>query len=245
MWRDDRLEPLIRLQRRLLARACELLAPGGGIIYSTCTTNREENEDQVAWAVRECGLSPGRIEPLPGFAWEDPGRDEAAGSLRVNGPGSGSQSFFLARLDKTGEMGPLSDGPGRGRVDVEPGLHSEGIAWENLPSGEVRTENGRAVFRPEQGLRILPRSFRWRGFILGRAGEPGLVPAPRARLLLPDAEEARDLVVTEPETLHRLLSGQSTETVAGDAKRVGLYWYDLPLGWLTAKKGRVLWSDRY
>ena len=53
VWREDKVRPLIVLQRRLLARAAALLAPGGTVVYSTCTTNSEENEQQVAWAEAE------------------------------------------------------------------------------------------------------------------------------------------------------------------------------------------------
>jgi 16S rRNA (cytosine1407-C5)-methyltransferase len=246
MWRDERLEPLIRLQRRLLARACDLLAPGGRIIYSTCTTNRAENEDQAAWAVRECGLEPGRIEPLPGFVWEEPRSGEAEGSLRVNGPESQCQSFFLACLRKVGagRRGPKAR-PAGGAPRIAPELRGGGIAWESLPPGEVAAEAGRAVFRPAEALELLPPSFRWRGFTLGRTAPQGVVPAPRARILLPPPDDGRDLVATEPELLHRLINGQSVEVGASGAKRMGLYWGELPLGWLTVKKNRALWSDRY
>ena len=44
LWHDDKVKPLIGLQRLLLRRAAELLAPGGVVVYSTCTTNSGENE---------------------------------------------------------------------------------------------------------------------------------------------------------------------------------------------------------
>jgi 16S rRNA (cytosine967-C5)-methyltransferase len=36
------------VQSALLARALEVLAPGGRLVYSTCSLEREENEDVVA-----------------------------------------------------------------------------------------------------------------------------------------------------------------------------------------------------
>ncbi|HCF04809.1 MAG TPA: RNA methyltransferase, partial [Desulfomicrobiaceae bacterium] len=38
LWRDDKTQTLESLQRALLARAAEILAPGGVLVYSTCTT---------------------------------------------------------------------------------------------------------------------------------------------------------------------------------------------------------------
>jgi 16S rRNA C967 or C1407 C5-methylase (RsmB/RsmF family) len=38
-----------RRQRRILANASAVVAPGGCLLYSTCTFSREENEDNVRW----------------------------------------------------------------------------------------------------------------------------------------------------------------------------------------------------
>ena len=45
--REESLEPLTRLQAGLLARALELVRPGGRVVYSTCTLIAAENEDVV------------------------------------------------------------------------------------------------------------------------------------------------------------------------------------------------------
>jgi 16S rRNA (cytosine967-C5)-methyltransferase len=39
------VEKMTRLQKKLLARGCEILRPGGIIMYCTCSVFREENED--------------------------------------------------------------------------------------------------------------------------------------------------------------------------------------------------------
>jgi 16S rRNA (cytosine967-C5)-methyltransferase len=51
------------LQRRLLERARELVAPGGAILYSTCSLFRQENEEPVAAVI---GAHPDLVEvPIP------------------------------------------------------------------------------------------------------------------------------------------------------------------------------------
>jgi 16S rRNA (cytosine967-C5)-methyltransferase len=53
---DAQLARLVETQRGILRDATELLAPGGVILYSTCSIESEENEEQVTWAGRELGL---------------------------------------------------------------------------------------------------------------------------------------------------------------------------------------------
>jgi 16S rRNA (cytosine967-C5)-methyltransferase len=57
-WRKspESIQRLAQLQRRILARAARALAPGGTLVYSTCTISMAENEE-VAAAVS--GYAPG------------------------------------------------------------------------------------------------------------------------------------------------------------------------------------------
>lgn len=52
-WRlsEAEFDRMVGLQRVLLSRCVPLLKPGGCLVYSTCSIDREENEDQVEWAV--------------------------------------------------------------------------------------------------------------------------------------------------------------------------------------------------
>lgn len=42
-------EELVQLQRRLLPVAAAAVKPGGTLVYSTCTLNKRENDEQVEW----------------------------------------------------------------------------------------------------------------------------------------------------------------------------------------------------
>jgi 16S rRNA (cytosine967-C5)-methyltransferase len=52
-WRlsEAEFDRMVELQRALLRRCLPLLKPGGCLVYSTCSIDREENERQVEWAV--------------------------------------------------------------------------------------------------------------------------------------------------------------------------------------------------
>ena len=41
------------IQREILSRAAGMTAPGGYLLYSTCTFSREENEDNIEWFLSE------------------------------------------------------------------------------------------------------------------------------------------------------------------------------------------------
>jgi len=100
--RDARVLPaLVDLQARLLDHALSLLAPGGRLVYATCSLLPAEGEDQVAAALaRHAGL---RIAPmaLPGLP-EDTCRSD--GSLRLRpdiwAQRGGIDGFFIARLER-------------------------------------------------------------------------------------------------------------------------------------------------
>lgn len=47
-WSEEKLASLVRLQADILDQAAALVAPGGVLVYSTCSNEREENDGQVA-----------------------------------------------------------------------------------------------------------------------------------------------------------------------------------------------------
>ena len=54
-WSPDAVRLCAARQRRILADFWPALAPGGFLIYSTCTFNRFEDEDNVSWICSELG----------------------------------------------------------------------------------------------------------------------------------------------------------------------------------------------
>ena len=54
-WSVENVDICWKRQRRILADIWPTLKPGGILIYSTCTFNREEDEDNVAWIAKELG----------------------------------------------------------------------------------------------------------------------------------------------------------------------------------------------
>eukprot|EP00747_Dinoflagellata_sp_TGD_P004275 gnl/TRDRNA2_/TRDRNA2_111009_c0_seq1.p1 gnl/TRDRNA2_/TRDRNA2_111009_c0~~gnl/TRDRNA2_/TRDRNA2_111009_c0_seq1.p1 ORF type:complete len:347 (+),score=45.20 gnl/TRDRNA2_/TRDRNA2_111009_c0_seq1:3-1043(+) len=69
------LASLLRLQRRLLRQASDLLRDGGSIVYSTCSLLHAENEAQIRWAQRTLGLRSLELPFTGCFAPVSGGRD--------------------------------------------------------------------------------------------------------------------------------------------------------------------------
>ncbi len=54
-----------KLQRRILENCSKLVKPGGVLVYATCTTEPEENEDIVRWFLERSGTDYALDDPRP------------------------------------------------------------------------------------------------------------------------------------------------------------------------------------
>lgn len=101
-------------QREILRDVWPSLKPGGLLVYSTCTLNALEDEENVAWVAEELGAEvlPFDVEPewgvvgnlLPDSAVEDAKRTEKPFPAAHFIPGlTRGEGFFLAVLRKSGE----------------------------------------------------------------------------------------------------------------------------------------------
>mgnify|MGYP003583349580 CR=1 FL=1 len=87
------LQALVDTQARLLDATWRTLAPGGVLLYATCSILKAENEAQVAAFLAR--TTDARAEPLD----DRYGRVSGAGRQRLPGDGGGD-GFFYARLRK-------------------------------------------------------------------------------------------------------------------------------------------------
>ncbi len=88
------IEALTSLQRKILDASLPLLKEGGVLIYSTCTIDRQENEDMSAW-LRGRGLRP---DPLPAAVRDRLGLEEGAWQVQLLPHRHGTDGFYIARL---------------------------------------------------------------------------------------------------------------------------------------------------
>ena len=84
-WSRDNVRLCAARQRRILADAWLALASGGFLIYSTCTFNRFEDEENVDWICRELGAEC--LDQRHFYPGEDRGEGFFAALLRKSGDG--------------------------------------------------------------------------------------------------------------------------------------------------------------
>jgi 16S rRNA C967 or C1407 C5-methylase (RsmB/RsmF family) len=100
-WSLANVELCAARQRRILAEGWDALRPGGILIYSTCTFNRHENEENIIWLAENYAVEPIGIELPDGWGIE---QGKVAGGIetfrfyphKVRGEG-----FFVAVMHKT------------------------------------------------------------------------------------------------------------------------------------------------
>ena len=128
-WSMQNLEKCWRLQREIVADAWECLNPGGILIYSTCTFNTKENEENVRWMMEEYDAEPIDIPIDP--SWHITGSllDGFDAPVYRFIPGiTRSEGLFVCVLKKRGE-----DTKGSGTSVSLKGLK---VLEADLPQGE-------------------------------------------------------------------------------------------------------------
>ena len=131
-------------QRELINSAFHALRPGGTLVYSTCTLNREENEDVLAWLKATYAdavefLPLGDLFPNAKQALTD------EGFLHVFPQIYDCEGFFVARLRKTASIPalpapgykvgnfPFAPLKGREAANITQAASAIGLSWdENL-----------------------------------------------------------------------------------------------------------------
>ncbi len=128
-WSVQNVEKCWRLQREIVADAWECLNPGGILIYSTCTFNTKENEENVRWMMEEYDAEPIDIPIDP--SWHITGSllDGFDAPVYRFIPGiTRSEGLFVCVLKKRGE-----DTKGSGTSVSLKGLK---VLEADIPQGE-------------------------------------------------------------------------------------------------------------
>lgn len=95
----DYIDTLVGLQREIMKSGFNYLRKGGIMVYSTCTLNAEENEENVRYALENIeGIEPVEIKLPFELKCEHP--EMKKGYLRLTPDKDGTDGFFIAAFRK-------------------------------------------------------------------------------------------------------------------------------------------------
>lgn len=142
-WSPSLVRQCAALQRDILADAVNALLPGGFLIYSTCTFNRSEDEDQLLWLRDEMGLEV--LESLPANEFGILGSvvpDVRA--LRFMPHATRGEGLFVALLRKPGELPSDRDPKLPARIKAKAKVILDGIP-QTIAKGKVEIPASESV----------------------------------------------------------------------------------------------------
>ncbi len=242
IWTVEKAKNLVDLQRKLLSEAARLLKIGGQVVYSTCTTNIQENEEQVQFAVENLGLEQEELLVLDGFDVLPPQKN-VKNVWRLDVKHNDTQGFFVAKFTKKEHI-PQE----RSLENIQESKHFE---MAHLP--QIDSENGEACifgknayFVPHKARALAEENkhFKFQGMQIGKASLDKTIISPRLRVY--EHSAARDEAIhfetkNDLQIIYGLLNGQSLDCEK-KSTLIPFYWKDLYLGNLTKKGKRLLWT---
>jgi 16S rRNA C967 or C1407 C5-methylase (RsmB/RsmF family)/NOL1/NOP2/fmu family ribosome biogenesis protein len=241
-WSPDHVQHCALRQRRILAAAVEALAPGGLLIFSTCTFNRVENTDNAKWLTQNFDLQ--RVALTLNPAW---GVTEIEGGYHFFPHRTRGEGFYLAMFRKGDGVVPKRQYPTAYKLlkplpkakipDLTPWV-KDVADWRFFLTPQEEIVAYRTQFEPDFLLLDKALPVKWFGCAIGAFKGCDFIPThslalgdalhedlPRVDL---DKEQALLYLKREPFSMESTQQGWTLATYQG-----------LPLGWMKVLPNRV------
>lgn len=141
-------------QRRILAESWDCLKSGGYLIYSTCTFNPAENEENLEWLKTQGGFQSIRI-PLQADWQVDEIEHNGIWGYRFLPHRSKGEGFFISIMQKTDETAPVRF-PKKYRTKLQRAAQS--------PNDWILNPEQKRFFQHQDQLKFIPA--KWENEIL-------------------------------------------------------------------------------
>jgi 16S rRNA (cytosine1407-C5)-methyltransferase len=101
-WSTKMVDELSALQVKLITSACKALKPGGTLVYSTCTLNKNENEKIVDYAIKNLNMEvvPIDLKIKNKINGDAKGFDKQVKDTIKIIPNKNFEGFYVAKLIK-------------------------------------------------------------------------------------------------------------------------------------------------
>lgn len=164
-WSPGLVAQCAELQRSIVDNMWKALRPGGYFIYSTCTFNRREDEENLAYIVEELGGMPVDMHPLVGV--KDAGIAGAIGSpypaMRFIPGRTEGEGLFVAVVQKPSDGASETGAETRneaGRVKGRQGAKALPVpqeikSWINAVGHSLAAEGEKVTALPEAWLPLI------------------------------------------------------------------------------------------
>lgn len=130
-WSPENVNLCVERQRTILANAVKAVKPGGKLVYSTCTFNRRENEENVAWLLQN--FKDFSVIPVAGnYGTCGIGDYDFKNKVRRIFPWNGGEGHFIAVFERKDAPAQPTAAPIRQNITPEHLKLFEQFAAENL-----------------------------------------------------------------------------------------------------------------
>ena len=233
-WKSGAPAGCAKRQAEILDRAAELVRPGGRLVYSTCTFNRNENEGTIAaFLARHPEFAPEDFS-LPGMGASQ------GGCIRIWPHRQRGDGHFAAKLRKAGS-GKRKEPPAI-PMDRECAALIDRLEREvcTLPQ-ELKARIAHlgdylyaipAECPDSKGLKLASA-----GLCLLRIGRNYIEPAHALAMAL-DASLVRQRMELDDRQAQRYLAGEALDC-EGRKGWTWISWHGMPLGWGKASNGQM------
>lgn len=233
-WRPDRNRKLPALQKELIASGWAALAPGGLLVYSTCTHAPGENEEVVDHLLATSDAVA--VDLGPAFPELERSLD-GRGRLQVFPHHHDSGGFFVAALRKPGRLEPVELALPAIEVEAERALADRyGLDLETLGLRALRRGQDFFLVPIGAGALIEGLPLARPGFRAGRFEIDGFEPDHELALVL-GSNFRHDVVELDREQARRYLAGLQVDLELAVDPTL-LRWQGLPLGFAATRQGR-------
>lgn len=107
-WSPELVEECAARQREIVDNLWGALKPGGYLIYSTCTFNRDENEAIVEYIIDRYGAESVALEGMDAFGEILPAIGSEVSAARFMPHRTRGEGLFMAVVRKPGELKPVA-----------------------------------------------------------------------------------------------------------------------------------------
>lgn len=162
-WEEKPPQYYAQIQKKLILQGVSMLRPGGMLLYSTCTFSKKENEETIAFLLKECrDMEVAEIEGYEGFSegFALEGESEEINEqlkkcVRIFPHKMPGEGHFAALLKKKGS--PLPDKKEKKKQTVLPDCVQEFLKMVSMDfsGGFFKMEKDRVYFLP--GEREFPK----------------------------------------------------------------------------------------